>query len=181
MELQERIQSFSKLGSLLREELVSETQLLPIIHKAYQHNQWFTPAAITQSLTAIADWLTTEKLNAWLAPYQNDLEKKSNSKSIGLIMAGNIPMVGFHDLLCVLISGNKAVAKCAKDDAFLIPFITDKLIETEPRFEAQIKFTERLTNIDAVIATGSNNSARYFDYYFGKYPHIIRKNRNKGC
>jgi len=94
-------------------------------------------------------------------------------------MAGNIPMVGFNDLLCVLISGNKFVGKLSSDDKFLLPFIAKILIAANSKFSDYIEFTEgQLKNIDAVIATGSNNSSRYFDYYFGKYPNIIRKNRN---
>ena len=96
-------------------------------------------------------------------------------------MAGNIPMVGFHDALCVLMSGNNLIAKLSKDDALLLPYLLKWLIEIEPAFKPQINFVERIERPDAVIATGSNNSARYFDYYFGKYPHIIRKNRNSAA
>ena len=96
-------------------------------------------------------------------------------------MAGNIPMVGFHDALCVLMSGNNLVAKLSKDDAVLIPFFMDLLTEIQPLFKQQIQFVERLEKPDVVIATGSNNSARYFEYYFGKFPHIIRKNRNSAA
>jgi hypothetical protein len=94
-------------------------------------------------------------------------------------MAGNIPLVGFHDFFYVLMSGNHMIAKLSSDDKYLLPAIAQKLIEIEPAFNDYISFTEnKLENIDAIIATGSNNTARYFEYYFGKYPHIIRKNRN---
>lgn len=98
-------------------------------------------------------------------------------KSIGLILAGNIPMVGFHDVLSVLLSGHRALIKPASDDRILLPFLLGILAEIEPRFSDAIRLVDKLENPDAVIATGSNNSARYFEYYFGKYPHIIRKNR----
>ena len=93
-------------------------------------------------------------------------------------MAGNIPLVGFHDFLTVLITGNVLVAKTSKEDNLLIKKIAEILIAIEPEFKSKIVFTDKLENFDAVIATGSNNTARYFEYYFGKYPNIIRKNRN---
>jgi len=100
-------------------------------------------------------------------------------KTIAIIMAGNIPLVGFHDFLSVLLTGNKVLAKLSSNDKQLLPFLAEYLISVEPEFKNLIEFTEgRLTSFDAVIATGSNNTARYFDYYFSKYPNIIRKNRN---
>ena len=100
-------------------------------------------------------------------------------KTVGLILAGNIPLVGFHDVLCVLISGHKACIKLSSSDPHLIPFLIDQLQESSPVFNDRISFTqERLDTFDAVIATGSNNAARYFDYYFSKVPNLIRKNRN---
>jgi hypothetical protein len=113
-------------------------------------------------------------MKTWLTGY--DL-KPSKQKIIGLIMAGNIPLVGFHDLICVLLSGHKAAIKLSSQDLFLMQWIIRKLCEIEPAFIDQIDVCEQLKVMDAVIATGSNNTARYFDYYFGKYPHIIRKNR----
>ena len=107
------------------------------------------------------------------------LQEKRNAKRIGVITAGNIPLVGFHDFLSVLISGNIFVGKLSSKDDKLLPNVIDLLIEIEPKFKNYIFISEnKLENFDAVIATGSNNSARYFEYYFGKYPHIIRKNRN---
>jgi len=103
---------------------------------------------------------------------------KLKMRSIGLILAGNIPIVGFHDILCVLASGHKALIKLSSHDQKFIPYLLNKLIEIEPGFELQISYIDRLKDFDAVIATGSNNTSRYFDYYFSKVPHIIRKNRN---
>jgi hypothetical protein len=100
------------------------------------------------------------------------------SKKVGLILAGNIPLVGFHDVLCVLASGNHALIKSSTQDARLIKQVLKRLIAIEPAFENKFTFVEKLDNFDAVIATGSNNTSRYFEYYFGKVPNIIRKNRN---
>jgi hypothetical protein len=117
-------------------------------------------------------------LEVWVNNYHDDLSDNPEVKKVGIIMAGNIPAVGFHDLLCVLISGHKAVIRNSSDDAVLIPFLVEVLLNIAPDFANQIEFTQRISDIDAVIATGSNNSARYFDYYFAKYPSIIRRNRN---
>ena len=94
-------------------------------------------------------------------------------------MAGNIPLVGFHDFLCVLLSGNNVLAKLSSNDKVLLPYLSNYLIQQEPSLAARIAFTEgKMEGFDAVIATGSNNTSRYFEYYFGKKPNIIRKNRN---
>lgn len=180
MELQERIKAFVQLGTLLRNQSSVHSRQSAVI-KAYQHNQWFTPDSIQLALTNISSSLTDEKLNHWLDKYELSGNKNQTPKNIGVIMAGNIPLVGFHDALCVLMSGNNLVAKLSKADAVLLPFLMDLLIAIEPSFKPQIQFVERLEKPDAVIATGSNNSARYFEYYFGKYPHIIRKNRNSAA
>jgi hypothetical protein len=125
---------------------------------------------------AIAVMLNKRDLEKWLENESGNPEIKMHS--IGLILAGNIPIVGFHDILCVLASGHKALIKLSSQDQKFIPYILEKLIEIEPAFERQISFIDRLKDFDAVIATGSNNTSRYFDYYFSKVPHIIRKNRN---
>lgn len=138
------------------------------------HNGWFTEANVLQALGGIRSWLFEDKLNSWLANYKLNAE---TSKTVGLIMAGNIPLVGFHDFLAVFLSGNKAQIKLSSDDAILWPIIVDILTEIDPEFAENINIVDRLVNFDAVIATGSNNSATYFQAYFGKYPHIIRKNR----
>jgi hypothetical protein len=125
---------------------------------------------------AIAVMLHKRDLEKWLENESGNPEIKMHS--IGLILAGNIPIVGFHDILCVLASGHKALIKLSSQDQKFIPYILNKLIEIEPAFQLQISYIDRLKDFDAVIATGSNNTSRYFDYYFSKVPHIIRKNRN---
>ncbi len=145
--------------------------------KAIASNAWFVKENLDFALQQWADLLSDQKLKAWLDGYQDD--SVFEPKSIGVVMAGNLPLVGFHDFLCVLASGNRFLGKLSSADQYLIPALAEILIKTEPRFRDEISFTlGKLNNFDAIIATGSNNSARYFEYYFGKYPHIIRKNRN---
>ncbi len=145
--------------------------------KSQQQNGWFTRENILFALKQWADLLTEDNLKQWLSHY--NLKNEKSPKTIAIVMAGNIPMVGFHDFLCVLCSGNKVLAKLSSNDKVLLPFLAEYLIEQEPLLAEQIAFTEgKLENFDAVIATGSNNTSRYFDYYFGKKPNIIRKNRN---
>lgn len=183
MELKQRIDSFSSLGEIIREKLAgfnpgnseSSHELWPIINKARQKNPWFTPHNIKNSLEAIASWLYADKLQEWLSSYKIE---NVNPVTVGVIMAGNIPLVGFHDFLCVMMSGHSIAVKCSSEDDVLLPALTDWLISTNPGWKNKIQFVNRLEKPGAVIATGSNNSARYFEYYFGKYPHIIRKNRN---
>jgi hypothetical protein len=173
MQLQQRINGFVKLGSFLSSEVTKDEE---IISTASAHNGWFTAENIIFALKGWSNVLTEEKLGTWLTSY--DIPEKQ-PRTIAIVMAGNIPLVGFHDFLSVLITGNKVLAKLSSSDTVLLPYLTKKLIEFEPGFADRIEFTEeRLANFDAVIATGSNNTARYFDYYFGKYPNIIRKNRN---
>ncbi len=144
---------------------------------ANTHNAWFTPSQVTAALHAWGQMLTTTKLNDFVKPYE--LDAITSPKTVGLVMAGNLPLVGFHDYLCVLLSGHQALVKLSSDDEFLLPILHRILSLIEPALEPKATFTkEKLQGFDAVIATGSNNSARYFDYYFGKYPHIIRRNRH---
>ncbi len=168
--LEERIEAFDQLGKIISNLTSTQPEL---IYKANIENSWFTEQHIAFALKNIGAFLTLEKLNNWLSDYQFD----QPHNIIAIICAGNIPLVSFHDILCVLISGNKAQIKLSSQDKVLLPFILDQLIAIQPDFKTQINFVEQLSGMDAVIATGSNNTARYFDYYFGKYPHIIRKNR----
>lgn len=141
---------------------------------AYMYNPWFS---LEQQAIAFNSWseaLKTEKVETWI----KDIKPSTEPKKVGIIMAGNIPMVGLHDLLCVLISGNNAVVKLSSQDETLMKRVIQSLIEIEPLLESRITITERLNGLDGLIATGSNNSARYFEYYFKNVPHIIRKNRN---
>lgn len=142
--------------------------------RAYRANNWFVPENVKTALSAIAAMLSdSAALRTWLAGYPESKEPKK----VGVVLAGNIPAVGFQDILCVLISGHKLLVKPSKDDAVLTRLILDKLCELEPGFADQIKYVERINESDAYIATGSNNTARYFEYYFSSKPHIIRKSR----
>ena len=146
------------------------------IQLSKSYNGWFTENNIQFAFKSWEDALNEENLLKWTSKY--DLEKVHNHH-IAIVLAGNIPLVGFHDFLSVLISGNRLIAKLSSNDKLLLPYLTKYLIAIEPEFDGKIVFTEeRLEKFNAVIATGSNNTARYFEYYFGKYPNIIRKNRN---
>jgi len=179
MTIEQRIEAFTTLGDLIRQELSnSSEEFETIITKAKVHNQWFAPRFTRIALNSIANLLKKESLESWVLQYESEMFEESPLK-VGVIMAGNIPLVGFHDFLSVLISGKVFKGKLSSQDEFLLPYIAEKLIDIEPEFGSKIEFVPHLLkDFDAVIATGSNNSARYFDYYFGKYPHIIRKNRN---
>jgi hypothetical protein len=169
-----RINSFLKLGLYLTNPQNS-LKLEEMAVRANRKNNWFTIENTLNSLQAIGEkFLDEEKLSHWTNQYR----EPASSKKIGVIMAGNIPAVGFHDALCVLISGHTLMAKLSTDDAVLVPELLDLLIEIEPAFKEYIQFVERLNQADAYIGTGSNNTARYFHYYFAKKPNIIRKNRN---
>ena len=178
------IKAFADLGAYLRNycendnpQSVGFSKLNEAIEKAGQHNGWFTKDNVLFALREWANVLTKENLLQWLSNY--DLEKNNDPKTIGIVMAGNIPLVGFHDFLCVLLSGNKVLAKLSSNDKILLPFLSNYLIELEPSLGDKITFTEgKFEDFDAIIATGSNNTSRYFEYYFAKGPHIIRKNRS---
>ncbi len=189
MRLETRIKAFTALGNFLKEHIaqfseenneksISTAQhekLAQAIEISLQHNGWFTKENIYFSLNEWSQALTKEKLENWTSAYNFSATKKT----VAIIMAGNIPLVGFHDFLSVLLSGNKALVKMSSNDKFLLPALAEMLIAYNKDFENLIAFEkEQLKNFDAVIATGSNNTARYFDYYFRKKPAIIRKNRN---
>ncbi len=166
-----RINALAALGNYL---LLPDEELTGFIRQAKQKNAWFTEEQTTNAVKATGKLLNKKDLSTWTQNYNFT----SSPQKIGLVLAGNIPMVGFHDILAVVLSGNIALIKLSSSDDILIPKILKKLIEIEPGFSSQIKFTERLEGFDAIIATGSNNTSRYFEYYFSKVPHIIRKNRN---
>jgi hypothetical protein len=183
MTLKERIDSFSELGQILRDSLDGinprySSQLEKFITSQHLKNGWFTPENVRMSINANAGELTYENLTDWTSRYPA-LGSSADSMNIGVVMAGNIPLVGFHDFLSVLITGNRITAKTSSRDPDLIVFISNILCDINPGFRKKINFTDGLlAGFDAVIATGSDNSSRYFEYYFGRYPHIIRKNRN---
>ena len=183
MKLDTRIDAFSKLGLLLQNYIDSPNtdsnfsqKLTNVIRKAELQNAWFTPIHVKNAISAWADALKKEKLTNWLSTYSHS---NDNPQRTAVIMAGNIPLVGFHDFLSVLIIGDYFVGKLSSNDNLLLPFLAEELIDIEPKFSNRIEFTkDRLPQFDKVIATGSNNTARYFEYYFKDKPHIIRKNRN---
>ncbi len=195
MKIEERIKAFAKLGAFL--EQFSETGIKQpdnelnsaffdnfneLICSVHFNNGWFTENNVRHAIGAIASNLNHELLLDWLSPYIKILHVKKQPRNAAVIMAGNIPLAGFHDMLSVLMSGNKFAGKLSSEDKLLLPAIAKILVSIEPEFINYIEFTEgQLKNIEAVIATGSNNSARYFEYYFGKYPHIIRRNRNSAA
>lgn len=147
-----------------------------LINLSQSHNGWFTPEQVYFSIQSWANALTEENLTQWLSAYDF---KETEPKKIGLILAGNIPLVGFHDFLTVLITGNDVLVKTSSNDQHLIKFLAQYLVTLDQRFSKKITFVEgKLEGFDAVIATGSNNTSRYFDYYFKNVPSIIRKNRN---
>ncbi len=185
--IQKRIQSFVELGNQIQNILNKRTDALsPVcrtlqldIKNAENKNIWFTRDNILYALQGIAHMLEKKTLEQWLSAYPLQNNQPESPKTVSVVMAGNLPFVGFHDFMCVLLSGNVFLGKLSSQDTILPVKLAELLIEIEPAWKSHIRFTEeRISGFDAVIATGSNNSARYFEYYFGKYPHIIRKNRS---
>lgn len=172
MTLQDRIHAFVSLGDKISAFKTAEIEELTAHSRSV--NGWFDYPSVHRALEGIAFMLKEDKLERWTENYPLD---PSVSKIVGIIMAGNIPMVGFHDLLSVLISGHLAAVKMSSQDPFLMQKIIDWVIEIEPRFKKNIDVREKLDAVDAVICTGSDNTARHFEYYFGKYPNLIRRNR----
>jgi hypothetical protein len=190
MDLQQRINAFVKLGDFLGQfstEGIQKKDHIPyndlffdgFIHQmklAQEDNGWFKKENILFALNGWSNQLTNNNINQWLEKYNFNIK---SPKTIAIIMAGNIPLVGFHDFLSVLISGHHVLVKQSSNDKHLLPFLAKYLEYIEPEFKGRIQFTEaKLEHFDAVIATGSNNTARYFEYYFKDKPSIIRKNRN---
>ena len=171
--LREGVRSLEKVPG---ESTDTEDVLEELLAGVQQQNPWFTRASSLHALKQWGESLQKRRLDVWLRNYPTP---EGSPKRVGLVLAGNIPLVGFHDLLCVLVTGNSALVKCASNDQLLLPFLSGKLIQFEPELEARITYTQnKLENCDAIIATGSNNTSRYFAYYFSDMPHIIRKNRH---
>jgi hypothetical protein len=174
MNLQRRIDLLVRLGDYMLSDAASWQEAK---EKAGYENGWFIPEFIDHSARKIADrFLQRNILEKWTASYQLP-SSNSNPKQVGIVMAGNIPLVGFHDFLCVFISGHRALIKPSSKDTTLIKHLVNTLSQLDPEVNEFVEFAEQLKNCDAYIATGSNNSAGYFEYYFKKYPHIIRRNR----
>lgn len=192
MNLQQRISDFVKLGQLLKDLLednskdqsFSDTSISlkeevnEKIENTFHHNAWFTPDNVKKALSGITYMLREEAVEKWVTSYPLLNADSRTPKNIGIVMAGNIPLVGFHDFLSVLLSGNRAFCKLSSSDDQLWPLIFNLLFSINDEYKERVVVMAKLEGMDAVIATGSNNTSRYFDYYFGKYPHIIRKNRN---
>jgi hypothetical protein len=172
MILKEKITALARLGDYI-DQLLGEEQH-PVYGRAEAENPWFIFPFVKAALAGIREYLFFEKLARWTGSYSFG---KSGKKRIGLILAGNIPLVGFHDLLCVLLAGHTACLKMSHQDQVLMDHLIAKLLEIEPRFHSGIKKVSAVEDAGAVIATGSDNSARYFYAYYQHLPHLIRKNR----
>lgn len=194
MTLAERKTAFIELGRFLsqfstsfvekKENILNNdlffSHLSELIDLSQSYNRWFTRENVLYALQSWANALTQDNLDKWLSPY--DIKDNTNAMTVGLVLAGNIPLVGFHDFLSVIITGNSALVKTSSNDQQLLPFMAKYLIAAEPAMANYISFTDgKLESFDAVIATGSNNTARYFEYYFKDKPAIIRKNRNSAA
>lgn len=174
------LSQFSETENKQREDVQGNAvffdSFVDLIHLSQSHNGWYTPEQVYFAIQSWAQALTEESINQWLSNYSLENVKQ---KKVALILAGNIPLVGFHDFLSVLITGHDVVVKTSSNDQHLLPFLAKYLIHIAPELANKITFAEgKLENFDAVIATGSNNTARYFEYYFKDKPAIIRKNRN---
>lgn len=173
MNLEERISLMVKLGKYLTGE---SEELNEIKQKAFERNKWFIEEFVNFSLRNISThFLDLQKLETWINHYH--IDDNISPQKIGIVMAGNIPLVGFHDFLSVFISGHYQVTKLSEKDDVLLKHIIEKLCEWNPKVANVVTIAELLKDCDAYIATGSNNSVRYFNYYFGKYPSIIRNNK----
>ena len=176
MNRNERIELAVQLGQYM---LSDEPAWRETKETAFRSNPWFIPPFIDRATQEISKaFLDPEKLTAW-AEHARIPKTVTNPKKIGLVMASNLPLVGFHDWLSVFISGHQALIKLSAQDTVLFEHLAAKLIEWEPRLSGQLQIADRLNQADAFIATGSDNTARYFEYYFGKHPHIIRKTEHR--
>lgn len=194
MNLSQRIEAFAKLGEFFKQFSTSKiekhenAEFNPILFDAFkmqikrasEFNGWFTQENVLKAFESWSEALTIENLEKWTSTYT--IDENIAPKNIAIIMAGNIPLVGFHDFLTVLVSGNNALVKLSSNDKHFLPLIAKFLEYYHPYFKNKIAFTEKkLTDFDAVIATGSNNTKRYFEFYFGKYPSIIRSSKNSAA
>lgn len=193
LSIEKRVSAFIKLGSLLldlgkenkscnrdqKEVQKSYLKLDDLIKNLKYYNGWFDEINVRRMMFSLGESLKKDQINRWVEMYNPAVSEEREPKIVAVVMAGNIPAVGFHDFLTVLLTGNKLLAKLSSNDDKLMPAISELLVKIEPGFQDLIQFTtDTLSSFDAVIATGSNNTSRYFEYYFAQYPHIIRKNRN---
>jgi len=150
-------------------------ELETLMHKSELENPWFTQNNLRFALKSWADSFRQEALNSWLNEY--DFSDIETQKRVGIVAAGNVPLVAWHDIMCVWLSGHKALVKLSSKDRLLIPFFVKFLAQFHAEIPNAIQFVERLEQVDAAICTGSNNTSRYFDYYFRNVANIIRSNR----
>ncbi len=197
MDLTKRINAFEKLGKAFSDiasgipvepsisnefNKTPEGRFIPYLIKAETENPWFSMEFLKLQFEALSGMLKKKFLEEWVSTYPSSVMEGKKALNIAVIMAGNIPLAGFHDLIAVLMAGHKLIARLSSKDRHLVPIVKTLLTEIEEEFENLIIIEEeQLSDFDAVIATGSGNSSRYFQYYFGKYPHIIRKNRNSAA
>ncbi|MDZ4664275.1 MAG: acyl-CoA reductase [Bacteroidota bacterium] len=185
MQLQQRINAFFKIGNFINEHYESSANkeeenlhlgLSELVKASFLYNGWFIEQFTNNAIQNTGKMLAKEEVEKLSSSFPAD---NRNPKTVAVICAGNIPMVCFHDVLCVLLSGNTVLIKMSSDDNVLLPFFLKLLVHYEPGFDERIRLADgKLTDFDAIIATGSNNSADQFGYYFAKYPHIIRRNRS---
>jgi hypothetical protein len=175
MKLQQRKELLAQLGAYMKG---NDEEWAIVKQRAYQENNWFIPEFINLAVNNMATGFLQPGLLDKLAVTYSIPQENPSPQMIGIVMAGNIPLVGFHDLLCVFLSGHRAKIKASSKDEVLITHLVDKMISWQPETEYYFAFSAMLKECDAYIATGSNNSSRYFEYYFSKYPHVIRKNRS---
>ena len=179
MNVSDRIEAFARLSNDLKEGLLNSADLQKVVVEAGEINPWFTQGNVVFALKEISRLLEPARMKKWLASYPDMSFDHARTKEVGAVLAGNIPLAGFHDFLSVLLNGSRFKGKLSAKDAKLLPFLAERLISYRPEFRERIQFMEdKLGSVDAIIATGSNNTSRYFHYYFGRYPHIFRKNRN---
>jgi len=182
-----RVHAFAKLGEIFRHPNIDKfpcfgaeiIKLNQLIESSQNTNGWFTPENVAYAVNSLGQALRQSNIEKWVNKYPKKTFDKIRPTTVAVVMAGNIPLVGFHDYLCVMISGHRFLGKLSSGDNQLLPLIHKMVQKIEPGFKGRAEFTDgKIENFDAVIATGSNNTARYFDYYFKKHPNIIRKNRN---
>ena len=177
MNFQSHLQAFQKLGTEIS-DLLDNGGFDAVIKQQSIENKWFTEENCRFALTAIAKMLDRDSIHIFFEKYKHRFLEKQNPQRIAVISAGNIPCAAFHDFFCILVSGNQFIGKLSTQDALLLPFIAKLLVKIFPKVKKYIVFVEKLSKFDKIIATGSNNSARYFEYYFKDYPMLLRKNRN---
>lgn len=174
MTLSDRIEALDKLSTFIRAE--SEGVLEPVIVQSIAENPWFTPESVKRALLSIStQYLSKSELKTWSSQYDIQDDK---SKRVGLVLAGNIPMVGIHDIVSTFIAGHHSIIKYSSKDKVLIKFLIEQLEKIDDRTKGYFTAVERVKDIDAVIATGGSTAATHFHYYFSKYPNLIRKNRS---